>query len=118
MDDARLQANFENIRTALANMADLIEETSRSLQAEMRTEMYAMEERLRADIDAVRVDIARIEASNARNTRMLLSGTLALGGLQKWAKQRDKLDTKRDARIADVQQRIRKVERHSKRRAG
>ncbi|HXR36831.1 MAG TPA: hypothetical protein VN754_12820 [Candidatus Binataceae bacterium] len=86
-------------KAAFASLVKLIDDHSQSLQTEMQT------------------GFDRIEAATARNTKMLVAGTRAIGALNGWTEGRDKLDRKRDAAIQDLRMRVRKLERKTKRRA-
>ncbi|MGD0500862.1 MAG: hypothetical protein ABSC23_20810 [Bryobacteraceae bacterium] len=98
-------------------MAKLVEDTSGSLQSEMRQDI----ESLRSELGLLQVEVKsgfdRVEASTGRNSRMLAAGTASVLALNRWAAQRDKLDRKRDREISDLRARLAKLERGYKRRA-
>lgn len=95
------------IKAAFASLAKLVEDNGQSLQ----TEMAAMRE----DMDR---GFERIEAATRRNTTSIAGGGAAIVALNRWAQQRDRLDTKRDRDLRDLRARLLKVERALKRRAG
>ena len=93
------------IQAAFTNLAKLVEDTSSSLQAEM-AEINANMER----------GFDRIDAATRRNTTSPSGGAYAIAALNRWAQQRDKLDSKRDREIRDRRVRLQKVEQTLKRR--
>jgi len=104
----------QQFKAAFASLAKLVEDNSQSLQAEMAA--------LRADMDR---GFERVEAATRRNTTSIAGGGTAIVALNRWAKQRDQLDTKRDQldtkrdrELRDLRARLLKVERALKRRAG
>ena len=99
------------IKAAFASLVKLIEDTSQSLQAELSGEIQG----LRTDMD---LGFERVEAANRRNTTLLSGGAAAIAALSRWAGTRDKLDDRRDREIRDLRNRLQKVERALKRRAG
>ena len=101
--DAETQAAF-------ASLAKLIEDNSQSLQSEMSE----MRTELQANMDR---GFDRVEAATQRNTNSLSGGAYAIAALNRWAKQRDRLDSKRDREIRDLKARLQKVERALHRRA-
>ena len=104
--DAETKAAFESL-------AKLVEDNGQSLQAEMeamRTELA----RVGADLER---GIDRVEAATKRNTTTVVGGAVAIAALNRWARQRDRLDSKRDREIRELRTRIQKVERTIKRRA-
>jgi hypothetical protein len=100
----------QELKTAFAGLAKLVEDTSNSLQTEVRQEIELLRGEMKSGFD-------RIEASTQRNTRMLVGGTASVLALNQWAAQRDKLDRKRDREISDLRTRLARLERVSKRRA-
>jgi hypothetical protein len=93
------------IKAAFTNLAKLVEDTSSSLQAEMAEINTNMER-----------GFDRIDAATRRNTTSLSGGAYAIAALNRWAQQRDKLDSKRDREIRDRRVRFQKVEQTLKRR--
>ena len=100
----------QELRTAFAGLAKLVEDTSNSLHAEMSQELELLRGEMKSGFD-------RIESVSQRNTRMLTGGTASLLALNRWAEQRDKQDRKRDQEISNLRARLAKLERDSKRRA-
>jgi len=112
-------------KAAFASLAKLVEDNSQSLQAEMaamRTDLRTEIESLRGDMDR---GFERVEAATRRNTTTIVGGGAAIVALNRWAKQRDQLDTKRDRvdtkrdrELRELRARLSKVERALKRRSG
>jgi len=97
-------------KAAFDSLAQLVTDTSQSLQTEMHAELEA----LRADMDR---GFERVEAATRRNSSSIVGGAAAIAALHRWAVQRDKLDSKRDREIRDLRARLQKIERSLKRRA-
>ena len=61
-----------------ARLAKLIEDMSGSIQAEIHSEVTALEAKMDAGFD-------RVEAATLRNTRTLAGGASAIAALNRWA---------------------------------
>jgi hypothetical protein len=79
-------------RKSFANVERLID----SLHDSLQTEMNQIAE--------------RIESAVRRHSGMIASGSVAIGTLNRWAKRRDDIDTRRDADMRDLRMRVRKLE--------
>jgi hypothetical protein len=101
-------------KAAFAALAKLVEDYGQSLQGEMHS--------LRADMQLLRTDMEsgfeRVEAATRRNSTTIAGGAAAIAALNRWARQRDQIDSKRDRDLRDLRARMLKVERALKRRAG
>ncbi len=95
------------IKAAFASLAKLVEDNGQSLQAEMSA--------MREDMDR---GFERVEAATRRNTTSIAGGGATIVALNRWAKQRDQLDSKRDRELRELRSRVLKVERALKRRTG
>src|SRR5947209_6787269 len=95
------------IKAAFSSLAKLVEDNGQSLQAEMSA--------MRADMDR---GFERVEAAARRNTTSIAGGGAAIVALNRWAKQPDQLDSKRDRELRELRSRVLKVERALKRRTG
>ena len=56
----------------------------------------------------------RLDSKAQRDSGMLIAGTLAIGGLRKWARGQDAREKKRDSDLRDLRERVQKLERSVK----
>ena len=96
----------QELRHAFAQIVRLIEDTSQSLQTEM--------EELRNDMER---GFDRMDAATRRNTTSLAGGAAAIAALNRWAKTRDHIDSKRDREASEVRARVRKLEQNRRRQS-
>lgn len=89
--DAELNARLKSLEI-------LIDQWGESLQSEMRE------------------GFDRVDASTKRNTGMIVSGTLAIAALKKWAAAEDARNKRRDAGMRDLRDRVRKLERGTRKK--
>ena len=85
----------QELKTAFAGLAKLVEDTSNSLHAEMSQELELLRGEMKSGFD-------RIESVSQCNSRTLTGGTASLLALNRWAEQRDRLDRKRDQEISNL----------------
>src|SRR5689334_24733407 len=96
---ASIERRFENIDRKFENVQHLIDTLHESVQAEING--------FRADMNQF---AERIESAVRRHSGMIASGSVAIGTLNRWAKRRDDIDTRRDADMRDLRMRVRKLE--------
>jgi hypothetical protein len=90
---AAIEQTRAETRAAFANLEKLVEDTFESFGREMAA------------------GFNRVEAATKLNSSMVVSGTLAIAGLKKWAAKRDQADKRRDAELRELRMRLTKLER-------